>query len=143
MLAIHKLTQLALERKKELYPNVPHYALIKPKFSDKDANSLTKCILEYFRLNGGYAVRINTQGQYNEKLGRWTKGTTKRGTADVHACLNGMHYSIEIKIGKDTLSEHQEETQSQVTAAGGNYFVAKDFQSFYDWILRGKEGQNE
>ncbi|RAU81974.1 VRR-NUC domain-containing protein [Pontibacter arcticus] len=143
MKALDIIRNLSLERKRERFPNVPAYGIVAPNYSDKDANGLTKCIIDYFRLNGGYAVRINTQGQYNEKLGKWTKSTTKRGTADVHACLNGIHYSIEVKIGRDTLSEYQTETQEQVRAAGGRYYVAKDFQDFYNWINQRREGLNE
>jgi hypothetical protein len=143
MKAINELSRLALEGKRERFPNVPAYGIVIPKYSDKDANGLTKCIIEYFRLHGGYAVRINTQGQYNEKLGKWTKSTTKLGTADIHACLNGIHISIEVKIGKDTLSEYQVKTQDQVKAAGGRYFVAKDFQSFWEWVNQRKESGNE
>lgn len=116
---------------------MPAYGIVTPKFSDKDANGLTRCILEYFTLKGGYAVRINTQGQYNESLGRWTKSTTKRGTADIHACLNGLHYSIEVKIGADKQSDYQKITQLHVQLAGGRYYVAKSFQSFWDWIEGG------
>jgi hypothetical protein len=129
-----ELTRLATERKAKLYPNVPDHCLVKPKYSDTTANDLTTCIIDYIKFIGGYAVRINTQGQYNEKLKKWTKGTTTRGTADVHACISGLHFSIEIKIGKDQLSTYQIETKRQVEQAGGFYFVAGDFPAFYEWI---------
>ncbi|WP_242916324.1 hypothetical protein [Pontibacter liquoris] len=144
MNALAELCRLSLERKRERYPNVPPHGIVAPKLSDKDANGLTRCILEYFRLHGGYAVRINTQGQYNEKLKKWTKSTTRRGTADVHSCLNGIHYSIEVKVGRDSQSDYQQlETQEQVEGACGRYYVAQDFQSFYDWINQVKYDYQE
>lgn len=143
MQALKELSRLGLDRKRQLHPTLSLFVLVTPKYSDKDANSLTKAILDYFRLNGGYAVRINTQGQYNEKIGKFTKGTTTKGTADIHACLNSIHYSIEIKIGKDSLSKYQEATQAKIEAAGGLYFVAKSYQSFHDWITsKRKEAPN-
>ena len=113
MKALQELSRLSLEAKKAKFPNVPPHGLVVPKFSDKTSSELTKSIVEYFRLMGGYATRINTQGQYREGLG-WTKGTTALGTADIHACLHGIYYSIEVKIGADQQSEHQFKTQYQV-----------------------------
>ncbi|QMU30131.1 VRR-NUC domain-containing protein [Adhaeribacter radiodurans] len=140
MEALNELSRLALKRKRQQYPSVPDKGLVTPKYGDKNANELTKAILDYFRLNGGYAVRINSQGQYNEKLGKFTKGTTTKGTADIHGCLDGIHYSIEIKIGADKQSDFQKATQEQVQAAGGYYYIATNFQSFYDWIITKKKG---
>lgn len=132
--ALKELAAQAFEKKKLDHPSMPEFAIVKTKFNDSTSNDLTKCILAYFRMNGGYAVRINTQGQWNEKLGMFTKSTTKKGTSDVHGCLNGRFYSIEVKIGRDSQSDEQEETQVYVEASGGLYFVAKNYQSFYEWI---------
>jgi hypothetical protein len=140
MEALKELSRLALDRKRQQHPLFPEHALVKPKYSDKDANGLTKCILDYIRLSGGYAVRINSQGQYNERLGQWTKGTTTRGTADIHACLNGKHLSIEIKVGRDQQSDHQKEAQNEIEQAGGLYFIARNFQAFADWLSGKRKG---
>lgn len=133
MEALKELSRLAGEQDRQRFPNVPEFALPKPKFSDKDSNGLTHCIIEYLRLNKHYATRINTQGQYSEKLKRWIKGNTTKGTADIHACIDGRHASIEIKIGRDTQSDLQKKTQIAIEKAGGLYFVARTFESFYDW----------
>ncbi len=125
-------------------PTVPLHALPKSKFSDATANELTRrsasrAVIRCIQLQGGYArsgvpVRVNTQGQYSEKLGKWTTGTTRRGTADVHAVAFGLHLSIEVKIGRDRLSDEQRATAEDVERAGGRYFVARDFASFYAWF---------
>ena len=81
----------------------------------------------------GYAVRVNTQGQYHADTGKWTKGQTTKGTSDIHACFAGRHLSIEIKTGRDVLSDAQKETQRKVEEAGGIYLVASDFDSFLTW----------
>jgi hypothetical protein len=98
------------------------------------ANELTSAIIGLIRDAGGYAVRINSQGQYNEALGRWTKGTTDKGTADIHGVLSGLHLSVEVKVGKDRMSDHQHETARRVEAAGGRYFVARDLEAFRRWF---------
>lgn len=129
------LHELALRKLKEKHPAFPEHALPAPKFTDKNANDLTKCIFHWLSLNGHYATRINVQGQYNQKLKKYTKSTTRLGTADIHAVVNGKHLSVEVKIGKDVMSDHQVRTQQDVQSAGGLYFVAKGFQSFYDYYL--------
>ena len=113
-------------------------------YKDTTANGLTKCIQDYINFNGGLANRINTQGQprkerielafgnYRDIL-RFTPSTTNKGTADLHCVVNGRHVSIEIKIGRDKLSEHQLKEQQRVICAGGLYFIARDMQSFVDW----------
>jgi hypothetical protein len=131
---LKELTRMASEAKKRKYPNMPHHAIVPPKYSDSDANGLTRCILDFFHINDYYAVRINTQGQYREGLG-WTKSSTKRGTADIHAIVEGEHISVEVKIGRDRLSEEQEETQRLIELAGGTYIVARDFQSFCEELI--------
>jgi len=103
-------------------------------YSDKTANGLTRMIIDYIKFIGGYAVRINTQGQYSEKLGKWIKGSTERGTADIMGCYNGRHFSIEVKIGYDTQSSDQLKICKRVEAAGGCYYVSRRFGNFYDWF---------
>lgn len=120
------------------YPGVPEHALPKIKFSDKSANGLTKAIIQWITLNGGYAVRVSSAGRYLPGAKKFIPSTTKKGTADIHATLNiggsaGRHASIEVKIGKDKMSEAQERTKQEVERAGGLYFIAKDFDSFLEW----------
>lgn len=134
MTLLQQLTELDLAAKRLKYPNVPRFAVKPTKFSDNTANDLTRAIIRWIELNGGYAVRIQTQGQYNQQLGRWTKGTTRKGTADIHAVYNGQHLSIEIKIGRDKVSAEQRRTADQVNRSGGLYFIARDFESFWQWF---------
>ncbi len=63
----------------------------------------------------------------------WTNGTTRRGTADIMAIYKGRSIAIEIKIGKDKLSEHQLREKQRIEDAGGLYFVARDMPGFIDW----------
>ena len=113
-------------------------------YKDDTANRLTNCIIDYINFKGGYANRINVQGQarkerinlafgnYRDKI-TYTPSTTNKGTADIKATIAGSSLDIEVKIGKDKLSDHQKKEQLRITAAGGIYFVAKDMQSFVDF----------
>ena len=128
------LTALDLAAKRLKHPGVNPKYVPKTKFEDKTANGLTKCVTRCIELHGGYATRIQSQGQYNEHLGRWTKGTTRKGTADIHAVVSGHHLSIEIKIGNDRISTDQRKTASQIEQAGGCYYVARSYESFWTWF---------
>ena len=132
MTGLQHLKALALDQIQRKYPTLPAAAAIPRQYSDQTANGLTRAILDYLRLRGGYATRINTTGQI--RAGKWVKGTTSRGTADIMAVYQGFHLSIEVKIGRDRMSRHQLATRDNVEAAGGLYFIARDFQSFFDWI---------
>lgn len=140
MAALEELTRLAMDAKRAKYPTAPLHTIPRSKYRDNTAASLTICILHYIRFSGGYAVRINSQGQYQEHLGKWTKSTTTRGTADIHATLDGKHISIEVKVGQDRQSVHQVKTQQEIEQAGGLYVVARNFQQFYEWVERIRKG---
>jgi hypothetical protein len=131
--------QIELMRLKEQdgrakYPSVPDYARPKPKLSASDANSLTKAIVSFIDLSGGWATRISVEGRYIESLGKRIPSSVKKGTADIHAVYKGRHLSIEVKIGKDRQSEEQKDVQKSVEAAGGHYFIARNFDDFHQWI---------
>lgn len=108
--------------------------LVKP-YGDKTANDLTKAIIDFIIFSGGDANRINTQGQLRKIKGemKWTHGSTRKGTADIHAIFQGRHISIEIKIGNDKQSDDQVKEAERVIRAGGLYYVAKNMDSFLDW----------
>jgi len=95
-----------------------------------DANGLTRSILTYLSFRNWYGVRINTQGQWDDKLKIWKKSHTRKGTADIHACIHGLHVSIEIKTGNDRMRSDQHETKKLVEKAGGYYVVVSCFEDF-------------
>lgn len=144
------LNYIKFEEAKRNYPNVPTHALSVKSFSDNTANGLTKCILEFLRLNGWQAERINTTGRvidnrktYTDVIGRTvTIGSTKyipttgtKGSADISATIKGRSVKIEIKIGQDRQSEAQKEYQRSVEQSGGVYILAKTFDDFYYWYM--------
>ncbi len=132
------LAHLDMETKMVKYKNVPAYAIPRTKYSDNTANALTQSILRFLELKGHYCSRIQSQGQYNPTLGKWTKSNVKRGIGDVMAVINGRSVMIEIKVGNDKQSGYQKQTEREVINSGGLYMIAKtfdDFEDFYNKII--------
>jgi hypothetical protein len=153
MKPLDRLKHLKQEAMLESYPNVPKYALSAPKYEDKTANGLTKCIIEFLQLSNHQAERINTMGrpidnrkQVTDVIGRtktigsmtWGKSTATKGSADISATIQGRSVKIEVKIGADRQSEDQKVYQANIEKSGGQYWIAKNFDDFikkYDDFL--------
>lgn len=108
------------------------FGVPKKLYSDKTANGLTKCIIDFLKYSGHYANRISSTGMMRKINGqmKWTKGNTNKGTADIDAIVNGKPIKIEVKIGRDRMSDAQHKEQARIEAAGGMYIVVKNMQDF-------------
>jgi len=163
MKALQQLEALALENNRKQYPDFPDNWRPKFKYSDKTANGLTKCIIDWIRFTGGQAERISVTGRMidNTKVvtdcigGMRKIGSTKyipssmqRGSADISSTIPipipytgkfwGLSAKWEVKM-KDKQSEAQKEYEIQVTRAGGYYFIVHSFDEFigyYNQLLR-------
>jgi hypothetical protein len=153
MKSLDRLKHLKQESMLEAYPNVPKYAISAPKYEDKTANGLTKCIIEFLQLSNHQAERINTMGrpidnrkQVTDVIGRtktigsmtWGKSTATKGSADISATIQGRSVKIEVKIGADRQSQDQKNYQAKIEKSGGKYWIAKNFDDFikkYDDFL--------
>lgn len=148
MKALDTLNSMALQAHKKRYPSVPDHAVPRCKYSDKTANGLTKCIIDFLRLSGWQAERISTTGRMidnrrtvvdvlgrTKQIGstRWVKGSGTRGSADISATIAGRSVKIEVKAGKDRQGPAQKEYQRMIEASGGIYYIARTFDSFYQW----------
>lgn len=113
-------------------------------FTDKTANSLTKCVITWLNLNGWQAERISTTGRYidNSKVvtdvlgnrkkigtGKYIKGTGTNGSADISSTIKGYSIKWEVKM-KDKQSDAQKAYQASIEKAGGKYFIVHDFDEF-------------
>lgn len=114
------------------------------RYTDKTANGLTICILDFLRLQGHQAERINSTGRYvdNTKIvsdvlgfkkrigsGQWIKGSGQKGTADISSTILGLSVKIEVKM-RDRQSPDQIAYQEQVERAGGMYWIVRSFEEF-------------
>jgi hypothetical protein len=143
------------------YPRMPKEYVAKKTYTDKTANGLTKCIIDWIKANGYQAERISNTGRYidNSKIvtdsmgfqkkigsGQYIKGTGTNGTADISAIIRTIKgtvipWKIEVKISRDRQSEAQKKYQADIEKVGGIYTIAKDFDQFiadYTWIMENK-----
>jgi hypothetical protein len=150
-MSLQELRTLALEADRIKHPNLPEYARYIKPYSDKTANGLTRCIIDWLRLNGDQAERIAVTGRYidNSRIvtdvigrrrrigsGQWIRPSMQPGSADLSATINGRSVKIEIKMLGDRQSKAQKEYQRQVERAGGVYIIASSFAQFFDWYQK-------
>lgn len=98
-------------------------------------NSLTQSILNFIRLRGGAAFRINTNGipiVINGSFKGWRKSTNP-GAADIRAIINGHSIDIEVKSDTDKLNPNQVIFKQQVEYAKGQYWEVRRFEDFYNY----------
>lgn len=130
MKALKELETLQMEKKRIKYPSIPVHAMPRIKQRDSTANGLTQAILSWLELNGCWATRVSSAGRYIASEGKFIPSTTKKGTADIHAVIGGRHVSIEVKVGRDKMSEAQHKVKAEIEKAQGVYFIAHNFDSF-------------
>jgi hypothetical protein len=116
----------------------------------KTANGLTKIVNNFLNWEEHRSTRINVSGRLidgTEKqpsgvvlhVKKWMPSTTRRGTADISATINGKAVMLEIKVGNDKPSEFQIAEQIRERRAGGIYeFLStpEQFFALYDFILK-------
>ena len=100
-----------------------------------EASTLTNKIIQHIYSSGGFAWRASSTGVYDQKAGSY-RTAAKKGVSDVLACFRGRLIAIEIKIGKDRLSDEQIGFMRNIEHVGGIAFVAGNFDEFVNrWNL--------
>ncbi len=148
MKAIQHLRELSKERFRRKFPHMPEHCVTSKSYSDRTANGLTKCIIDFLRYTGAQAERISNTGRMIDRrqtvtdvIGRvktigsyeWVYGSGTRGTADISATVKGRSVKIEVKIGSVRQSEYQKQYQNSIEKSGGLYYIARTFETFIDW----------
>ena len=149
-----RLVELYLADNRERYPSLPDYARYVYAYKENGANALTRCVIDWIIFSGGQAERISTTGRAidntqtsTDVLGRqrtigcveWIPGTGTKGSADISATIipkNGKYAAsvkIEIKYGKDKMSENQKKYEANINSSGGIYLIVRNMDSFIDW----------
>lgn len=138
-MTLHQLAILAWLRQMAKNPktSIDKIKPVKP-FKEGNANELTRSIVNFIRLTGNYADRINNTGIFDPSKGVWRKGGTRKGISDIIASKAIIYddkkfsviVAIEVKIGADKLSEYQLKIKDEITTAGGKYIVAKSWDDF-------------
>jgi hypothetical protein len=130
--AIKELERLADQQAQRLHPSIEKKFLAPRKFRDDRASGLTSCIVTYAKLTGNFASRLNNMGVYRN--GKYTRPTSRRGLPDILITKDGKSLFIEVKVGKDRMSEYQKEVQAEQEQSGGLYIVASSFEQFKNWF---------
>lgn len=140
------LRDLALQHSRWKHPTMKEEWRCTHNYTDKTANGLTKCIIDFLRFNGYQAERINCTGRYVDKSktvtdtlgftrrigsGQYIPTSGQKGTADISCIVRGHAIKIEVKM-KDKQSEDQKKYQAQVEQAGGIYMIIKSFDMFLE-----------
>jgi len=133
------LHSLYMAHHRERYPNVPAACIPKPDYKLTETNGLTRAIIDFIRFSGGHSERVNTMGrQIKSKSGKqiWITTTATKGSADIHGLYHGKALFIEVKNAAthDRIRPKQVEYANRVAMAGGLYYVATTFDSFYKWF---------
>jgi hypothetical protein len=132
--SVKELERLAMDEARRLHPAIPDSVLCPRIFRDDSANSLTGCITAYLKMKGAFVSRLNNTGVFDKRLMRYRPTTSRKGLPDVVCTYKGKSIFIEVKYGRDQLSEHQEKIRDEQTASGGLYHVARDFETFKQWF---------
>jgi hypothetical protein len=120
------------------------------------SNGLTKFIVNYLNWLGHHAERTNNMGIPKKKTYQkfnifsqqlvtidngveWTKGNGTKGSSDIKGHFRNPKYTfsipfyIEVKVGKDRLSDEQIEYGTKVSKTGALYAVVKNVEDFFDF----------
>lgn len=141
MTPLQQLNALELKLVTDKYRSNPYPVATVHK--ESSANDLTKAVIRWIQLHGGQAERINTMGRYLPgktvskgfygsitTKGKYIPTTSTKGSADISSVIRGRSVKIEIKYGKDVQSDAQKKYQADIEAAGGLYWLVRDFSSF-------------
>jgi len=108
MTGLQTLRQLDMEAVRAKHPTLPIECIAPSKYKDSTANGLTKCIVSYITLMGGWATRVTTTGQMRATgktevspgTLKWVYGTTKRVLQCIPESQKDDHsvFSVQIRI---------------------------------------------
>lgn len=105
----------------------------KPK--GETANRITANIIRVVNTQPGcIAYRVNNTGIWDEAKQVFRKAHTEKGIPDIIGCLRGRSLWIEVKAGRDKLSQDQVLRKFEIERAGGLYFEARSTDDFLKWF---------
>ena len=133
------------------YPSATNdFGHISTNFPDvTTGNGLNRFALMFLKYMGHRATRVNVAGRLVEKSTKtesgavfmdktWLSSSTRKGSADVSATINGRSCMFEGKAGKDKPRPEQLREQELERKAGGIYEFfnsAEQFLEIYDKII--------
>lgn len=109
---------------------IPTACRVYTRFRDDTANGLTAAIIAHLKHNGHFAARVNTQGTYDPRTGKYRTSGARKGMADISAVVNGTPLQIEVKAGRDKPRADQIRVQREYEQAGGRYVFVHNFSEY-------------
>lgn len=104
---------------------------VKKKNVPLTANNLTKGVKNFIKLQGGWAVRVNSMGVYDPQKKIYRRiAEEDKGVSDVVACYKGRALFVEVKIGADKESAYQKRFKNEMTRSGAVCIVARNMEQF-------------
>ena len=100
----------------------------------ESANALTKRIVSHIRNRGHFATRLSSTGVFRDDIKKFVPSQQRAGLPDVMSVVESRACFIEIKVGRDVLSQDQKKSIAELQKAGAAVFVAHDFDSFQTWF---------
>ena len=99
------------------------------------ANQITRNVLRLANFQTGcVAYRVNNVGVWDQAKGIHRKGNTEKGLPDVIMIYRGRFIAIEVKAGRDKLSDDQKKRQFEIERAGGIYFECRSTDDFIQFL---------
>ena len=99
------------------------------------ANQITRNVLRVANFQPGcIAYRVNNVGVWDEAKQVHRKGNTEKGLPDVIMILKGRFIAIEVKAGRDKLSDDQKKRKFEIERAGGIYFECRSTDAFIEFF---------
>ena len=147
--ALQPETEATLIKKVRLFLENNGYRIWRQNNTGRfDKNAARNNLIKKFReaVKGNVLTDAMMQAIIDEVLQKsWRKvDDTVRGVPD---CIgynkkNGKWIGVEIKIGTDSISEHQSDFMNDLMKAGGEMYVVRDFDKFQElWERRNKYEQ--
>ena len=100
---------------------------------DETADEITAHILGYLRARGYVAWAQDNRGRYDPKTGKWYPHPNNRvGVPDIlgYRKSDARFIGVEVKAGRDQLSNYQIDFLNELKEHGGLPFVAHSFAGF-------------
>jgi hypothetical protein len=95
------------------------------------ANNLTRGIKNHIKVMGGWAVRVNTMGVYDQENKVYRRiAEDDKGVSDVVGCICGRAIFVEVKVGADKESKYQKRFKKEMQNAGAVCIIAKNMNQF-------------
>lgn len=108
--------------------------------NSEGANLLTRLIIKHAKLSGFEFIRTSNTGipiinRATGKVEGWRQSQAKAGSIlDITGSIHGEHVSVEVKYGKDRLSQGQREHIEAVHSRGGLAFVCRTYSDYIEQV---------